>query len=129
MALCGVVCRAVMLEGRSQRSAAKRLGIDRGTVAKFVASPSSSSYRRKMPEGWPKVVNSEGFNDQILDDDDGAPAKQRHTVLRMFKRLRDKLGSHGAALEAIMEETGAQVALGSTTAGRSESRHPWPGPC
>lgn len=93
--LYGLVRRAVMLEGLSQRAAAVRFGIDRGTVAKMISSPTPPGYRRKMPVRRPKLADHEAFIDQILDEDETAPAKQRHTAQRIFERLRDERGFDG----------------------------------
>jgi transposase len=93
--LYGLVRRAVMLEGLSQRAAARRFGIDRGTVAKMMASPAPPGYRRQMPVRRRKLADHEGFIEQILEDDEKAPAKQRHTARRVFERLRDERGFDG----------------------------------
>ncbi|MEM1363620.1 MAG: hypothetical protein AAGF94_18255 [Pseudomonadota bacterium] len=95
MELYGLVRRAVMLEGLSQRTATKRFGIDRGTVAKMIASPAPPGYQRKIPVRRPRFADHEGFIDQTLDDDEKAPAKQRHTARRIFERLRDERGFDG----------------------------------
>jgi transposase len=93
--LYGLVRRAVMLEGLSQRAAARRFGIDRGTVGKMMASPAPPGYRRQMPVRRPKLADHEGFFEQVLTDDERAPAKQRHTARRIFERLRDERGFDG----------------------------------
>ena len=93
--LYGLVRRSVMLEGLSHRGTARRFGIDRGTVAKMVRHPTPPGYQRKMPVRRPKLADHESFIDQILDDDEGAPAKQRHTARRVFERLRDERGFDG----------------------------------
>ena len=91
----GLVRRAVMLEGLSHRAAALRFGIDRGTVAKIIAHPTPPGYQRKIPVRRPKLADHEGFIEQILVDDERAPAKQRHTARRIFERLRDERGFDG----------------------------------
>ncbi|MEM8636825.1 MAG: hypothetical protein AAGF33_17800 [Pseudomonadota bacterium] len=78
--LYGLVRRAVMLEGLSHRAAALRFGTDRGTAAKVIASPAPPGYRRAMPMRRPKLADHEAFFEQILDEDEGTPAKQRHTA-------------------------------------------------
>lgn len=93
--LYGLVRRAVMLEGLSHRAAAQRFGIDRGTVAKMIASPVPPGYQRKMPVRRPKLADHEAFIEQVLDDDETAPAKQRHTAQRIFERLREERGFDG----------------------------------
>ncbi|MEM7530365.1 MAG: hypothetical protein AAF416_22445 [Pseudomonadota bacterium] len=43
----------------------------------------------------PKLADHEGFLEQILDDDERAPAKQRHTARRIFERLSEERGFDG----------------------------------
>jgi len=93
--LYALVRRAVMLEGLSHRAAALRFGIDRGTVAKMIQHPTPPGYQRKIPVRRPKLADHEAFIEQILDDDEGAPAKQHHTAQRIFERLRDERGFDG----------------------------------
>jgi transposase len=93
--LYGLVRRAVMLEGLSHRAAALRFGIDRGTVAKMIANPSPPGYRRKISVRRPKLADHEAFIEQILDSDERAPRKQRHTARRIFERLCDERGFDG----------------------------------
>ena len=44
-------------------------------------------YRRSRPPARPKLDPFVGIIDQILEDDKGHPAKQRHTSKRIFERL------------------------------------------
>ena len=90
-----LVRTAVMQEGLSHRAAALRFGIDRGTVAKMIAHPTPPGYQHKNPVRRPKLADHEAFIEQILDDDENAPRKQRHTVRRIFERLRDERGFDG----------------------------------
>ena len=80
---------AVMQEALSHRAAALRFGIDRGTVSKMIAHPTPPGYQRKVPVRRPKLADHETFIEQILDDDENAPRKQRHTAQRIFERLCD----------------------------------------
>ena len=89
------VRRAVMIDGMSRRSAARFYGINRKTVDKMLAFPappehgrSGVSYRRKL-SGFTETI------DQILEDDRSVHAKQRHTAVRIFERLRDGHGFTG----------------------------------
>jgi hypothetical protein len=43
----------------------------------------------------PKLDPFVSIIDQILEDDKGRPAKQRHTSKRIFERLRDEHGYAG----------------------------------
>ena len=78
MELYALVRRAVMLERLSHRAAALLFGIDRGRGAKMIAHPTPPEYRRKTPLRRPKLADHEAFIEQILDDDEGAPVKQRN---------------------------------------------------
>lgn len=52
-------------------------------------------YRRSRPPARPKLDPFVSIIDQILEDDKGRPAKQRHTSKRIFERLRDEHGYAG----------------------------------
>ena len=90
--LYGQVRHAVRIEGLSRREAARRFGIDPRTVAKMLAFSVPPGYRRSRPPARPKLDPFVGIIDQILEDDKGRPAKQRHTSKRIFERLRDEHG-------------------------------------
>jgi hypothetical protein len=55
----------------------------------------SPGYRRDRPRTRPKLDAHAGFIDEILKSDLTAPRKQRHTILRLFERLRDERGFDG----------------------------------
>ena len=52
-------------------------------------------YRRKRPPRRPKLEPYSGVIDRILEDDLGAPRKQRHTAKRIFDRLKKEHGFEG----------------------------------
>ena len=81
-----------LIEGMSRREAARRFGIDPRTVAKMLAFSVPPGYRRSRPPARPKLDPFIGIIDQILEEDKGRPAKQRHTSKRIFERLRDEHG-------------------------------------
>ena len=93
--LYGRVRLAVLGQGISQREAARRFGIDRGTVSKMVAHSVPLGYRGHVALRRPKLDAHTGFIDQILHDDIGAPKKQRHTIQRLYDRLREEPGFDG----------------------------------
>ena len=93
--LYGRVRLAVLGQGLSQREAARRFGIDRGTVSKMVSHSAPPGYRRGVERRRPKLDRHIGFIDQILSDDLSAPKKQRHTIQRIYDRLRDERGFDG----------------------------------
>jgi len=86
---------AVLRDGLSRREAARRFGIDRGTVAKMVGHCVPPGYRQGQPRVRPKLDAHAAFIDEVLKSDLSAPKKQRHTILRIFERLRDERGFDG----------------------------------
>ena len=88
MEIYGRVRRAVLVEGRSQRSVAREFGLARVTVRKMLGYSIPPGYRRKEPAKRPKLGPWVGVIDAILEEDQTQPAKQRHTAKRIFDRLR-----------------------------------------
>ena len=93
--LYGKVRYAVQIEGISRREAARRFGIDPRTVAKMLSFSVPPGYRRRQPPKRPKLDPFVGLIDQVLEEDQGRPAKQRHTAKRIFERLRAEHGYAG----------------------------------
>ncbi|MGH7042704.1 MAG: IS21 family transposase [Acetobacteraceae bacterium] len=73
----------------------RRFGIDPRTVAKMMMFSVPPGYRRSRPPVRPKLDGFVGIIDQVLTEDKGRPAKQRHTSKRIFERLRDEHGYAG----------------------------------
>src|SRR5271157_1586663 len=86
----GRIRRAVLVEGRSQRSVAREFGLARMTVRKMLGYSIPPGYRRKEPVKRPKQGPWLGVIDAILEADKPQPAKQRHTAQRIFDRLRSE---------------------------------------
>src|SRR5664280_189151 len=84
----GRIRRAVLVEGRSQRSVAREFGLARVTVRKMLGYSIPPGYQRKEPPKRPKLGPWVGVIDAILEEDKTKPAKQRHTAQRIFDRLR-----------------------------------------
>jgi transposase len=59
-------------------------------------------YRRSRSPARPKLDPFVGLIDQMLEDDKGHPAKQRHTSKRIFERLRDEHG-YGGGLTIVKD--------------------------
>jgi transposase len=91
----GRVRRAVRVEGRSQRAVAREFGLSRETVRKMLAYAVPPGYQRQQPIKRPKLGPWLGVIDAILADDKQRPAKQQHTIKRIFDRLRDEHGFTG----------------------------------
>ena len=93
--LNGRVRHAVMIEGLSQREAARCFGIDPRTVRKMLSYSAPPGYVRTRPPVRPKLDPFIGIIDRILEEDKDRPKKQRHTSKRIFERLRDEYGFTG----------------------------------
>ena len=89
------VRRACMVDGMSTREAARVFGLHRDTVRKMLKYSVPPGYRRRSPPRRPKLDPYRGVIDRILEDDRSLPKKQRHTVKRIFERLRDEHGFPG----------------------------------
>jgi transposase len=81
----------------SVRQIARRLGLSRNTVAKYLsASDPTPRYRRAIPRPRPVLGAFEGVIRLWLDEDKQRPRKQRHTAHRIYERLRDEYFFPGA---------------------------------
>ena len=88
--LYGRVRRAVLVDGMSQRTAAREFGISRKSVRKMAAFSAPPGYQRQQPVKRPKLGPWVGVIDAILEDDKVRPAKQRHTATRVWERLKEE---------------------------------------
>ena len=86
------VRRACSVDGMSVREAARVFGLHRDTVRKMLEYSVPPGYRRQLPPRKPKLDPFKGVIDQILEQDQTSPKKQRHTAKRIYERLRDEYG-------------------------------------
>jgi transposase len=93
--LYATVRQLVFLDGLSRRDVARRLGISRDTVSKMCRYAAPPGYVRTKPVERPKLGRLIGVIDAILDGDERAPVKQRHTAKRIWLRLCDEHGFAG----------------------------------
>ncbi len=84
------VRRAVQVDGISVRRTARDFGLSRKTVRKMLAYSVPPGYQRKKPVARPKLGPWLGVIDQILEDDESQPKKQRHTAKRIYDRLKEE---------------------------------------
>lgn len=88
--------RRLDAQGIPHAEIARRLGIDRGTVAKYAGmedcSPKQPRRRRvpSMLDGFKPLI------DEWLEADRLMPRKQRHTAKRVYERLRTERGFEGS---------------------------------
>lgn len=74
---------------------ARRLGLSRDMVSKMCRYAAPPGYVRTKPVARPKLGPLIGVIDAILDADETALAKQRHTAKRIWQRLRAEHGFTG----------------------------------
>jgi transposase len=90
-----LIRRKVLVEGLSQRAAARALGHSRKTVAKALALRLPPGYRLQEPRPRPVLAPVQGILDAWLEQNETAPPKQRQTARRMYERLQDEYGFTG----------------------------------
>ncbi len=95
MELYARVRRAVQIEQMSEREAARTFGLSRETVRKMLKFSLPPGYRRRAPIRRPKLEAYIAVIEQILELDKSIHRKQRHSVKRIFERLRDEHGYLG----------------------------------
>lgn len=111
MELYQKVRHAVLIDGMSRRSAASYFGIDRKTIDKMLIYSEPPPHGRRGRTFSRKLVGFTEIIDRILADDRSVHAKQRHTLVRIFERLRDEHGFTGG--ETIVREYVANAKLRS----------------
>ena len=99
--LYGRVRHAVMIEGLSQREAARCFGIDPRTVRKMLSYSAPPGYVRTRPPVRPKLDPFIGIIDRILEEDKDRPKKQRHTSKRLIESF--SLDDVRAAISEALE--------------------------
>ena len=97
------VRHAVMIDGMSQREAARCFGIDPRTVRKMLSYSIPPGYVRTRPPVRPKLDPYIAVIERVLEDDKERPKKQRHTSKRIFERLRDEYGFTGSQTTRITD--------------------------
>ena len=91
-----LIRRMVLVDGLSQREVARRLGMSRDSVTKAVLNAEPTPYTLATPKIRPVMDVVKPLIQAWLEQDRGAPRKQRHTAVRIFERLRDEYGFAGS---------------------------------
>jgi transposase len=86
--------RRLHRDGLSARQIARRLRVGRDTIRKALANPEPRPYTRSAPRPAPTFGPFRPIVDAILDADQTAPRKQRHTATQIYRRL---VAEHGYA--------------------------------
>lgn len=82
-------------DGLSVRQIAKQLGVGRGTVRKALQNPEPQPYTLAQPRPAPVFGPFRAIADAILQADELAPPKQRHTASQLYRRLVAEYGYSG----------------------------------
>jgi len=90
-----LIRRKVIIEGKSQRDAAKELGHSRETIAKALKLRIPPGYRLSEPRPRPIIEPVRHIIDAWLDQNKKTRRKQRQTAMRIYERLRDEYGFKG----------------------------------
>jgi transposase len=89
------VRREVLTNELSQRAACRKYGLGWHTLKKILSHAEPPGYRQQRPRKKRKLRAYLPIIEQILESDRQAPKKQRHTVRRIYERLRDEQGYSG----------------------------------
>ena len=87
--------RRVEVLGESKRSVQRRYGLHWKTLQKVLAHEEPPGYRLSQARAKRKIGPFLAVIKQILEDDQQAPPKQRHTAKRICERLRAEYGFDG----------------------------------
>ena len=86
-------------DGWSIRKIARQLEVSRQTVRKVLAAPAEPPrYHLSAPRSQPVIGPYLPVIEKILESDQTAPRKQRHTARRIYERLRDEYGFTGSEI-------------------------------
>ena len=87
--------RRVLVEGVSKRQILRETGMHWTTLEKMLAHGEPPGYQRRREPAKPKIGPYLEWIGEVLKADQGLPRKQRHTALKIWRRLRDERGFTG----------------------------------
>src|SRR3972149_2048840 len=87
--------RVAHSDGMSIRGIARKFHHSRRKVRQVLQEPEPRPYTRQEEPFAPRLGPFRPIIRQILDDDQQAPRKQRHTAAKIYRRLRDEHGYAG----------------------------------
>ncbi len=91
-----LVRRLYYRDGLSRHEISRRTGLHRKTINKMLLYARPPGYRLSRPRSKAKLGPFLGIIDQILEDDQKAPPKQRHTARRILVRLQQEYDFGGS---------------------------------
>ena len=87
--------RRAQRDGMSVRAIARTFHHSRRKVREALAEPEPRPYARTKDPPAPRLGPFHAVIDGILATDEHAPPKQRHTMMQVYRRLRDEHGYAG----------------------------------
>jgi transposase len=97
--------QAHLIERMSIHELARRFHHSRRKIREILAQPEPKKYQRRL---MPSIVDPfKPVIDAILRSDEESPRKQRHTVSKIFRRLRDEhgyAGGYGRVREYVLSK-------------------------
>ena len=80
--------RLVLTKQKSQRAICQEYHLHWKTLKKILSHAEPPGYRQRQPRAKPKLDRFLPLIHEILEEDKQSPPKQRHTIKRIFDRLR-----------------------------------------
>ncbi len=87
--------RKVEIEGKTQREAAKELGLSRKTVSKALKLKIPPGYQLSKPRACPVIAPVQHIIDAWIEENEKIRPKQRMKAKKIWKRLRKEYGLKG----------------------------------
>jgi len=99
--------RRVLIEGVSRRQILRETGMHWRTLQKMLEHSEPPGYRLEQPRPKKKLGPYQGRIEQILQEDQAMPRKQRHTAKRIWERLKEEgyAGGYTAVKDAVRDQT------------------------
>jgi len=82
--------RAYFLEGMSIRAIARRYGHGREVIRRAIANPCPPGYTLRQARSKPRLGTYLARIDELMDESDRLPRKQRYTAKRVFQIIQDE---------------------------------------
>ena len=98
--------RAYFIEGLSIRAIKRSLGYDRETFHKAIVSPTPQPYQLSEPRPAPVLGPYRERINELLDESDKMPRKQRFTAHKIYQMIRDEgyQGSEGGVHNYVSQQ-------------------------
>lgn len=95
----------VLVDGESKRTILRETGMHWTTLEKILSESEPAGYQLKQPRPKPVIGPYLEKVQSILKDDRQAPRKQRHSAMRIFKRIKEAgyTGGYTQVKDAVNE--------------------------